>query len=33
MPRHFLRDDNLAPAENRRHRPKAFLPWRPERAA
>jgi hypothetical protein len=33
MPPHFLRDDNPAPPENRRHPPKAFLPWLPERAA
>jgi hypothetical protein len=33
MPRHVLRDDGLAPAENRRHAQKALLPCLLERAA
>jgi hypothetical protein len=42
MPRHFRRDDDLAPpgqaealdlAGNRRHAPKPLLAWLPERAA
>jgi hypothetical protein len=33
MPRHFLRDHDLAPAGNRRHAPKALLPCLLERAA
>jgi ornithine carbamoyltransferase len=38
MPRHFLRDDDLASmvwdqAQNRRHARKALLAWPPERAA
>jgi hypothetical protein len=33
MPRHFLRDDGLAPAGNRRHTQMALLPCLLERAA
>jgi hypothetical protein len=33
MPRHFLRDDDLAPAGNRLHAQKALLAWLPERPA
>ena len=27
MTRHFLRDDDLSPAENRRHAQKAIITW------
>jgi hypothetical protein len=33
MPRHFLRDDDLGLAANRRHAPNALLAWLPGRAA
>ena len=33
MPRHFLRDNDLAPAGSRRHAQKPPLAWLPERAA